>query len=147
MRAPDVRNNGHEGGQTVSAPRNELEPAARLFDGRAQVGVGVYDGLSALLAAKWGFDFLWISSFCCSATAGLPDAGIIGAEDILAVIRTIRPLVDLPVVVDMDFGYGDALKVRHVAESMARQGVNALCIEDDLPDHRPHGSSGGQARS
>src|SRR6267142_2074528 len=83
--------------------------AARLFDGRPQVGVGVYDGLSALLAAKWGFDFQWVSSFCCSAAAGLPDAGIIGPEDILTVVRCVHRSSDLPIVVDLDSGYGDAV--------------------------------------
>src|SRR5438270_9905456 len=85
-----------------------------LFDGGFQVGAGVYDGLSALLAKKWKFDFVWVSSFCCSAAAGLPDAGIIGPEEILNVVRCVRRSVDLPVVVDLDSGYGDAVKVCHV---------------------------------
>src|ERR1035437_4954739 len=52
-------------GHSKSAP--QTDHAARLFNGRFQTGVGVYDGLSALLAEKWHFDFVWISSFCCSA--------------------------------------------------------------------------------
>src|SRR5258705_4648468 len=64
-------------------PRSTLFPYTTLF---RSVGAGVYDGLSALLAAKWNFDFLWVSSFCCSAASGLPDAGIIGPEDILTVV-------------------------------------------------------------
>ncbi|MCU0787620.1 MAG: isocitrate lyase/PEP mutase family protein [Verrucomicrobia bacterium] len=104
---------------------------ARLFSGKPQSGAGVYDGLSALLAAKWDFDFLWVSSFCCSAAAGMPDAGIIGPEDILTVVRCVRRCVDLPIVVDLDSGYGDAVKVFHVAEGMARAGAAALCIEDN----------------
>ncbi len=109
----------------------QLDSAARLFNGHRMVGVGVYDGLSALLAAKWQFDFLWVSSFCCSAAAGLPDAGIIGPEDILNVVRCVRRSVDLPIVVDLDSGYGDPVKVCHVAEAMARAGAAALCIEDN----------------
>src|SRR5437879_10007073 len=68
----------------------EHAEVARLFDGRFQVGIGVYDGLSALLAGRWKFDFAWVSSFCCSAAAGLPDAGIIGPEDILNIVRCVR---------------------------------------------------------
>ena len=112
-------------------PIPATDTVAHLFDGRCQVGVGVFDGISALLAAKWKFDFLWISSFCCSATAGLPDAGIVGAEDILNVVRCVRRTVDLPIVVDLDSGYGDAVKVFNVAEAMARAGAAALCIEDN----------------
>ena len=114
-----------------STPSLKPDNAKRLFDGRTQVGAGVYDGLSTLLAAKWHFDFLWVSSFCCSAATGLPDAGIIGAEEILTAIRCVRRASDLPIVVDIDSGYGDAVKAFHVAEAMARAGATALCIEDN----------------
>jgi phosphoenolpyruvate phosphomutase len=107
------------------------DDAARLFDGRPQVGVGVFDGLSALLAEKHQFDFVWVSSFCCSASAGLPDAGIIGPEDILAVVRCVRRSMNAPIVVDLDSGYGDPVKAFHVVEAMARAGAAALCIEDN----------------
>ncbi|MDB6110246.1 MAG: Phosphoenolpyruvate phosphomutase [Pedosphaera sp.] len=105
--------------------------AAGLFDGHSKVGVGVYDGLSALLAAKWHFDFVWVSSFCCSAAAGLSDVGIIGPDEILTVIRCVHRSVSLPIVVDIDSGYGDPVKAFHVVEAMARAGAAALCIEDN----------------
>ena len=117
--------NGH------SKPAPEKDHVARLFNGQPKLGVGVYDGLSALLAEKWHYDFTWISSFCCSAAVGLPDAGIIGPEDILNVVRCVRRSVDLPIVVDLDSGYGDAVKAYHVVEAMARAGAAALCIEDN----------------
>lgn len=117
--------NGH------SKPAQEKDHVARLFNGQPKLGVGVYDGLSALLAEKWKYDFTWISSFCCSAAVGLPDAGIIGPEDILNVVRCVRRSVDLPIVVDLDSGYGDAVKAYHVVEAMARAGAAALCIEDN----------------
>ena len=103
----------------------------QLFNGEPQVGVGVYDGLSALLADKWDFDFVWVSSFCCSAAAGFPDAGLIGPEEMLQVERCVRRAVGLPIVVDLDSGYGDAVKVCHVVEAMARAGAAALCLEDN----------------
>ncbi|HAO77586.1 MAG TPA: phosphoenolpyruvate phosphomutase [Verrucomicrobia subdivision 3 bacterium] len=117
--------NGH------SKPAPKPDHAARLFNGQPQVGVGVYDGLSALLAEKWNFDFVWVSSFCCSAAVGLPDAGIIGPADILNVVRCVRRSVNLPIVVDLDSGYGDPVKAFHVVEAMARAGAAALCIEDN----------------
>src|SRR5882757_2416430 len=134
MRKVNLKNNGRLI-ESKSAAAATLAPAvdqaARLFDGRPQVGIGVYDGLSALLAAKWKFDFVWVSSFCCSAAVGLPDAGIIGPEDILNVVRCVHRSIDLPIVVDLDSGYGDAVKVFHVVESLARAGAAALCIEDN----------------
>lgn len=110
-----------------------LEPnhVKRLFSGRPQFGVGVFDGMSALLAEKWKFDFVWVSSFCCSAAAGIPDAGIIGPEEILAVVRCVNRSIDLPIAVDLDSGYGDAVKVFNVVEAMARSGTAALCLEDN----------------
>lgn len=115
------------------APAGGLEPdhVKRLFSGKPKIGVGVYDGMSALLAAKWHFDFVWVSSFCCSAAAGLPDAGIIGPDEMLTVVRCVHRSVDLPIAVDLDSGYGDAVKAFHVVEAMARAGASALCIEDN----------------
>src|SRR5437763_413771 len=119
-----------------SGPRPETEHAAQLFDGGYHAGIGVYDGLSALLGEKWNFDFAWISSFCCSAVLGVPDAGIVGPDEILSVVRCVRRSIKLPIVVDLDSGYGDAVKVFHVVEAMARAGAAALCIEDNPASKR-----------
>ncbi len=123
--------NGKNGRPATNGHSHHQEHVTRLFDKRFQCGVGVYDGLSALLAEKWNFDFVWISSFCCSAAMGLPDAGIVGPEDILSVIRCVHRSINLPIVVDIDSGYGDAVKAHHVVEAMARAGAAALCIEDN----------------
>ena len=135
MRQENLQKNGAKpvNGHTVPIERDHGD---RLFNGHFQVGIGIYDGLSALLAEKWKFDFVWVSSFCCSAAAGLPDAGIIGPEDILNVVRCVGRSIDLPIVTDLDSGYGDAVKVFHVVEAMARAGVAALCIEDNPTSKR-----------
>lgn len=103
----------------------------RLLDPHGQTGVGVHDGLSTLLASKYPFDFVWVSSFCNSAAMGLPDAGILGAEEMLAMVRLVRRNTSLPIVVDMDAGYGDPLKIYHVVKEMVRAGATAVCIEDN----------------
>lgn len=103
----------------------------RLLDPCGQTGVGVHDGLSTLLASKYPFDFVWVSSFCNSAAMGLPDAGILGAEEMLAMVRLVRRNTALPIVVDMDAGYGDPLKIYHVVKEMVRAGASAVCIEDN----------------
>ena len=113
-----------------------MDPTDRMFNGKFQVGVGIFDGISALLAAKHHFDFVWVSSFCCSATQGVADVGIIGPEDILALVRLSRRLVDLPIIVDLDSGYGDPVKIFHVIGAMARAGVSAVCIEDNPTSKR-----------
>src|SRR5438477_2897678 len=136
MRNKNTERNGASFRLHSSAPSRNLEHTERLFDGNFKVGIGVYDGISALLAEKWKFDFAWVSSFCCSAALGLPDAGIVGAEDILNVVRCVRRSIELPIVVDLDSGYGDAVKVFHVVEAMARAGAAALCIEDNPTSKR-----------
>ncbi len=108
-----------------------LDKLRRLVEARGQTGVGVHDGLSALLASKCPFDFLWVSSFCNSAAMGLPDAGILGAEEMLGMVRLVRRNSNLPIVVDMDAGYGDPLKIYHVVKEMVRSGASAVCIEDN----------------
>ncbi len=108
----------------------------RLLEPRGQTGVGVHDGLSTLLASKYAFDFVWVSSFCNSAAMGLPDAGILGAEEMLGMVRLVRRNTSLPIVVDMDAGYGDPLKIYHVVKEMVRAGASALCIEDNPSSKR-----------
>jgi phosphoenolpyruvate phosphomutase len=129
MRQENLEKNGMktENGHATES----LDPVSPLFNGRFQIGIGVYDGLSALLADKWKFDFAWVSSFCCSAAVGLPDVGIIGPEEILNVVRCVRRSAKLPIVVDLDSGYGDVVKVFHVTQAMATAGTAALCIEDN----------------
>jgi phosphoenolpyruvate phosphomutase len=129
MHSSSSRSNGQNtAGNSTSKPN--------LFNGKFQVGVGIYDGISILLAAKHHFDFVWISSFCASAAHGVPDVGIIGPEDILNLVRLSRRLTDLPIIVDLDSGYGDAVKIFHVIDAMARAGVSAVCIEDNPTSKR-----------
>lgn len=103
----------------------------QLMHATRAVGIGVYDGLSALLAARYNFDFVWVSGFSISASLGLPDVGIVGPDEVLSVVRTVRRVWPRPIVVDMDSGYGDAVKLHHVARDIVRAGATALCIEDN----------------
>src|SRR5258707_15391783 len=86
----------------VSQSPNGCAKAAKLFDGLPKLGAGIYDGLSAMIAAKWKFEFLWVSSFSYSGATGLTDVGIIGPEEMLTIVRTAGRLTQLPIVVDLD---------------------------------------------
>ena len=101
-----------------------------LLEGRRR-GVGVHDGLSARIAGDKHFDFLWLSSFGMSAAAGLPDVGIIGPEDVARTLRVIARVSDLPIVVDLDAGHGDPVRIRYVVEDIALAGAAAVCLEDN----------------
>lgn len=94
-------------------------------------GIGVHDGLSARIASKYSFDFLWIGSFGVSAAHGFPDAAVIDPCELAQVVRDASRVTHLPVVVDLDSGYGDAGKVYRVVQEMAVAGACAMTIEDN----------------
>lgn len=106
-----------------------------LLDSR-QIGVGVFDGLSALVASKTSFDFLWISSFSTSACYGLPDVGILSSSELTSIVRTVHRCSFLPIVVDLDSGHGDLGKIQHVVKEVCHAGASAICIEDNPSSKR-----------
>lgn len=107
-----------------------------LSGSRRLVGVGVHDGLSARLASKGGFDFLWLGSFSLSATAGLPDVGLTGAQALVEATRTARRNSERPIVIDMESGFGEPIKVFHIARELAFAGADGVSVEDVPTDRR-----------
>ena len=93
---------------------------------------GAYNGLAALLAKRHGFEALYISGAAVSASMGLPDLGIITVEDMCSVIRQVSRASGLPVLVDGDTGYGEALNVMHMVRAFEDAGAAAVHIEDQL---------------
>ena len=93
---------------------------------------GAYNGLAALLAKRHGFEALYVSGAAVSASMGLPDLGIITVEDMCFVIRQVSRASGLPVLVDGDTGYGEALNVMHMVRAFEDAGAGAVHIEDQL---------------
>jgi methylisocitrate lyase len=93
---------------------------------------GAYNGLAALLARRQGFEALYVSGAAVSASMGLPDLGIITVEDMCVAIRQVSRASALPVLVDGDTGYGEALNVMHMVRSFEDAGAAAVHIEDQL---------------
>ena len=93
---------------------------------------GAYNGLAALLAKRHGFEALYVSGAAVSASMGLPDLGIITVEDMCFVIRQVCRASALPVLVDGDTGYGEALNVMHMVRAFEDAGAAAVHIEDQL---------------
>ncbi|HEY2037444.1 MAG TPA: methylisocitrate lyase [Steroidobacteraceae bacterium] len=113
------------------------EPAgerfAKLIRGGGIVRIpGAYNGLAALLAKRHGFEALYVSGAAVSASMGLPDLGIITVEDMCFVIRQVSRASALPVLVDGDTGYGEALNVMHMVRAFEDAGAAAVHIEDQL---------------
>ena len=91
----------------------------------------------AQLAAKAGFEALGVSgSNTSSQILGLPDAGLITMTELVENVERICRAVDLPVRVDCDTGFGNAINVRRTVESVIRAGAAALFMEDQVAPKR-----------
>jgi methylisocitrate lyase len=93
---------------------------------------GAHLGIAALLAKKAGFEALYMSGAAMSATMGLPDLGMITVDDVAWHIRQVARASGLPVLVDGDTGYGEALNVMHMVRSFEEAGAGAVHLEDQL---------------
>ena len=93
---------------------------------------GTHNGLAALQAKAAGFEALYLSGAAMSASMGLPDLGIITVDEVCFFIRQISRAANLPVLVDGDTGYGEALNVMHMVRSFEDAGAAAVHIEDQL---------------
>lgn len=93
---------------------------------------GAYSGLTALQAKAAGFEALYLSGAAMSASMGLPDLGILTIEDVCFFVRQIARAAQLPVLVDGDTGFGEALNVMHMVRTFEDAGAAAVQIEDQL---------------
>jgi phosphoenolpyruvate phosphomutase len=108
-----------------------FKPSTAVLSRVQSIGIGVHDGLSAQLAVRARPHFLWLSSFGCSASFGIPDVGILDWESMVRLTRVVLRIGECPgLVVDMDAGYGDLPKVAFAAAEFAAAGAAAICIED-----------------
>lgn len=92
---------------------------------------GVHDALSAKLAVRAGFEAVFVSGFGLSASLlGEPDFGFIGLPEVLDATDRIVRAVDVPVIVDIDTGYGNAFHVERVVEGLIARGAAGCFLED-----------------
>jgi len=93
---------------------------------------GAHNGMAALQAKAAGFQALYLSGAAMSAQMGLPDLGVITVDEVCFFIRQIARASALPVLVDGDTGYGEALNVMHMVRCFEDSGAAAVHIEDQL---------------
>jgi methylisocitrate lyase len=93
---------------------------------------GAHNGMAALQAKKAGFAGLYLSGAAMTASMGLPDLGIITVDEVAFFIRQIVRACGLPLLVDADTGYGEALNVMHAVRVFEEAGAGALHLEDQL---------------
>ncbi|WP_245319859.1 isocitrate lyase/phosphoenolpyruvate mutase family protein [Bradyrhizobium sp. LMTR 3] len=92
--------------------------------------MAAHSPLSAILAEEARFDGLWASGFELSALYGLPDMSLISMTQHLDMLRAIAGRTTLPIVADIDTGYGNAINVIHAVGEYERAGASAVVIED-----------------
>ena len=97
---------------------------------KATLLAGVHDGISSRLAERAGFNGVWSSGFCISASKGMPDVGLLTMSEHLAASIDINKCSTLPVVADVDNGYGDAINVTRVVREYESAGIAGICLED-----------------
>ena len=92
---------------------------------------GVYDAIGAKIAEKVGFDAMFQTGYGTSATLfGMPDYGFIGATETIDNARRISNAVSVPVIVDSDTGYGNALSVWKLVKELESAGAAGIFLED-----------------
>lgn len=92
---------------------------------------GVYDAIGAKIAEKAGFEAMFQTGYGTSATLfGMPDYGFIGATETVDNARRICRAVSVPVIVDCDTGYGNALSVWKLVKELESAGASGIFLED-----------------
>jgi methylisocitrate lyase len=94
---------------------------------------GVYDALSAKIAARAGFEVVFITGYSVSATLlGEPDFGLLTQTEVVSAAARICAVTDTPVIVDADTGYGNAINVIRTVEELTRAGAAGMFLEDQV---------------
>jgi 2-methylisocitrate lyase-like PEP mutase family enzyme len=101
-----------------------------LAAGKTVVAPGAFDGLSARLVEQAGFSAVYASGGAIARAIGVPDIGLISPDEIAARLAAMVEVTTVPVIADLDTGYGNALNAQRAARAFERAGVAAFHIED-----------------
>jgi methylisocitrate lyase len=114
-----------------------MSKAQTIRDVLADKGVlvmpGTYDCLSARIASRAGFDVIFITGYSLSASLlGEPDFGVLTQSEMLAAAQRICSVTPLPVIVDADTGYGNAINVIRTVRELIHAGAAGMFLEDQI---------------
>ena len=110
---------------------------SRLESGQAVLMPGAANALAARVIDGVGFEALYISGAGLTNTnLGMPDLGFISLPEIAQHTAAIRNVTDLPILVDADTGFGNALNVHHTVRTLERAGASAIQLEDQVNPKR-----------
>lgn len=113
------------------------EPAGQRFRALVERGgiarlPGAHNGMAGIQARMAGFEGLYLSGAAMTASMGIPDLGMITVDEVAFFIRQIARASGLPLLVDGDTGYGEALNVMHMVRVFEEAGAGAVHVEDQL---------------
>ena len=110
-----------------------MKSIRKLLDDKTKPLVipGVYDAIGAKIVEKVGFEAMFQTGYGTSATLlGMPDYGFIGSTETIDNARRICHAVSVPVIVDADTGYGNALSVNKLVHELETAGASGIFLED-----------------
>lgn len=112
----------------------------RLGEERILLAPGVYDALTGLIAEQAGAEAVYLSGASIAYTRfGRPDIGLVSMSEVADTVAVLRDRTALPIIVDADNGFGNALNVQRTVRVFERMGANALQLEDQtLPKRCGH---------
>lgn len=92
--------------------------------------MGCHSPLTAQIVKESGFDAVWLSGLEVSTSFGVPDANFISPKQMFDLTNSISSVVEIPIIVDMDNGYGDHNNAAYAVKQFEKNGASAVCIED-----------------
>ncbi|MEU6072769.1 isocitrate lyase/phosphoenolpyruvate mutase family protein [Micromonospora sp. NPDC047074] len=127
MRASSAARCGRQHGESETVDR----AFRRRLHGPGHLRImGAHDGLTAKLAENAGFDAIWAGGLGISSSYRLPDAGLLTMTEFLNAAVQMRSACGLPIIADVDAGFGDLNVVRRMVQLYETAAVDAVCIED-----------------
>ncbi len=119
----------------MTSPRKALR--ALVNERRGVLVPGAFNALSAKVIEDLGFEAIYVTGAgVTNMSLGLPDQGFMGLAEIADHTARIRDAVDLPLIVDADTGFGNALNVRHTVRVLERAGADCIQLEDQVAPKR-----------
>lgn len=117
---------------TMFEPRGDYASLFRslLASGRTVMAPGAFNPLTAIQARDAGFECLYFSGAAFSASMGMPDLGLFTLSELSDAVRKMVGVARLPMIVDVDTGFGETLNVARTVREMEDAGAAAIQIED-----------------
>jgi methylisocitrate lyase len=96
------------------------------------IAPGVFNPIAAKIAERVGFKVLYFSGGALSNSLGLPDLGVITLSEVVEEVDRIRNVTEVPLIVDVDTGFGETVNVQRTVKQLERAGAAAVHIEDQV---------------